>query len=227
MTGIYLVEDDESIRELVLYALKNGGYEAVGFSGGGKFWRALEQKVPDLVLLDIMLPGDDGFRLLGRLRENSRYAAVPVIMLTAKVSEYDKVRALDNGADDYITKPFGVMELLSRIRAVLRRAAPQTPDKILRAGGVALDEARRTVEAGGAPVTLTYKEFELLAYLMRNTGLVLSREKIMERVWGFDYEGESRTVDMHIKTLRQKLGACGGLIETVRGVGYKLIGGEP
>lgn len=227
MAGIYLVEDDESIRELVLYALKNGGYEAAGFSGGGKFWRALEQKVPDLVLLDIMLPGDDGFRLLGRLRENSRYAAVPVIMLTAKVSEYDKVRALDNGADDYITKPFGVMELLSRIRAVLRRAAPQTPDKILRAGGVALDEARRTVEAGGVPVTLTYKEFELLAYLMRNTGLVLSREKIMERVWGFDYEGESRTVDMHIKTLRQKLGACGGLIETVRGVGYKLIGGEP
>lgn len=227
MAEIYLVEDDESIRELVLYALKNGGYEASGFSGGGEFWRALEQKAPDLVLLDIMLPGDDGFRLLGRLRENSRYAALPVIMLTAKASEYDKVRALDNGADDYITKPFGVMELLSRIRAVLRRAAPQAPDAALRAGDIVLDEARRTVEADGAPVTLTYKEFELLAYLMRNTGLVLSREKIMERVWGFDYEGESRTVDMHIKTLRQKLGACGGLIETVRGVGYKLNGGEP
>lgn len=227
MAEIYLVEDDESIRELVLYALKNGGYEASGFSGGGEFWRALEQKAPDLVLLDIMLPGDDGFRLLGRLRENSRYAALPVIMLTAKASEYDKVRALDNGADDYITKPFGVMELLSRIRAVLRRAAPQAPDVALRAGDIVLDEARRTVEADGAPVTLTYKEFELLAYLMRNTGLVLSREKIMERVWGFDYEGESRTVDMHIKTLRQKLGACGGLIETVRGVGYKLNGGEP
>lgn len=227
MAEIYLVEDDESIRELVLYALKNGGYEASGFSGGGEFWRALEQKAPDLVLLDIMLPGDDGFRLLGRLRENSRYAALPVIMLTAKASEYDKVRALDNGADDYITKPFGVMELLSRIRAVLRRAAPQAPDVALRAGDIVLDEARRTVEADGAPVTLTYKEFELLAYLMRNTGLVLSREKIMERVWGFDYEGESRTVDMHIKTLRQKLGACGGLTETVRGVGYKLNGGEP
>lgn len=227
MAEIYLVEDDESIRELVLYALKNGGYEASGFSGGVEFWRALEQKAPDLVLLDIMLPGDDGFRLLGRLRENSRYAALPVIMLTAKASEYDKVRALDNGADDYITKPFGVMELLSRIRAVLRRAAPQKPAMVLRAGDIVLDEARRTVEADGVPVTLTYKEFELLAYLMRNTGLVLSREKIMERVWGFDYEGESRTVDMHIKTLRQKLGTCGGLIETVRGVGYKLNGGEP
>lgn len=227
MAEIYLVEDDESIRELVLYALKNSGYEASGFSGGVEFWRALEQKAPDLVLLDIMLPGDDGFRLLGRLRENSRYAALPVIMLTAKASEYDKVRALDNGADDYITKPFGVMELLSRIRAVLRRASPQKPAMVLRAGDIVLDEARRIVEADGVPVTLTYKEFELLAYLMRNTGLVLSREKIMERVWGFDYEGESRTVDMHIKTLRQKLGTCGGLIETVRGVGYKLNGGEP
>lgn len=227
MAEIFLVEDDESIRELVLYALKNSGYEARGFSGGEVFWRELGRAAPDLILLDIMLPGDDGFRLLERLRGDSRYSALPVIMLTAKMSEYDKVRALDAGADDYITKPFGVMELLSRIRAVLRRTASQrTNTPALRAGCIELDEARRSVTADGVPVTLTFKEFELLSFLMRNTGLVLSREKIMERVWGFDYEGESRTVDMHIKTLRQKLGSHGGIIETVRGVGYKLIGGE-
>lgn len=221
MAEIYLVEDDESIRELVLYALKNSGYEARGFSDGGAFWAALGGGGPDLVLLDIMLPGDDGFRLLERIRESGR--RIPVIMLTAKANEYDKVRALDGGADDYITKPFGVMELLSRVRAVLRRAAPQESG-LLGAGGVELDEARRTVTAQGEPVALTYKEFELLAFLLRNAGLVLSRDKLMERVWGFDYEGESRTVDMHVKTLRQKLGACGGIVETVRGVGYKVTG---
>lgn len=233
MAEIYLVEDDESIRELVLYALNNGGYTAKGFDSGEAFWRELERESPDLVLLDIMLPGDDGFRLLLRMRDSGRFASIPVIMLTAKMSEYDKVRALDAGADDYITKPFGVMELLSRIRAVLRRAAPQKAESgPLRAGGLILDEARRAVLADGQAVTLTFKEFELLAFLMRNAGLVLSREKIMERVWGFDYEGESRTVDMHIKTLRQKLGQAGAAIETVRGVGYKVDaggknGGEP
>lgn len=220
MAEIYVVEDDESIRELVLYALKNSGYKARGFSGGADFWRAVRAAAPDLALLDIMLPGDDGFRLLERIRENG--GGFPVIMLTAKADEYDKVRALDGGADDYITKPFGVMELLSRVRAVLRRAGGNDEAAALRAGDVELDEARHTVTAAGKPVTLTYKEFELLAFLLRNAGLVLSREKLMERVWGFDYEGESRTVDMHVKTLRQKLGSCGTIIETVRGVGYKV-----
>lgn len=225
MAEIFLVEDDESIRELVLYALNNGGHHGIGVCDSTELWKLLADQTPDLVMLDIMLPGDDGFRILEQLKSTPRTEAVPVIMLTAKVNEYDKVRALDAGADDYMTKPFGVMELLSRVRAVLRRTAPHKAD-LLRTAAIILDEARHTVSVHGQSVTLTFKEFELLSFLMRNAGLVLSREKIMERVWGFDYEGESRTVDMHIKTLRQKLGEAGNVIETVRGVGYKIGGTE-
>ncbi|WP_368183276.1 response regulator transcription factor [Anaerotruncus rubiinfantis] len=221
-TRIYLVEDDESIRELILYALTSSGFEAQGFDCAEPFWAAVKQRSPGLVLLDIMLPGDDGLAILRRLKESGGTSQVPVIMLTAKATEYDKVKGLDLGADDYITKPFGVMELISRIRAVLRRVKPEENIALVSCGGITLDEERRTVTSQGEPVTLTYKEFELLSYLLRNEGIVLTREKIMERVWGFDYEGESRTVDMHIKSLRQKLGACGALIQTVRGVGYKV-----
>ena len=219
---VYLVEDDESIRELVLYALASSGYEARGFERADAFWEACDALAPSLVLLDIMLPGDDGLAILRRMKESVRTADIPVIMLTARATEYDKVRGLDAGADDYVTKPFGVMELLSRVRAVLRRAGPGEEPAPLLYGEVSLDPGRRAVTAAGEPVALTYKEFELLAFLLKNQGLVLTREKIMERVWGFDYEGESRTVDMHIKSLRHKLGACGEIIRTVRGVGYKI-----
>ena len=219
---VYLVEDDVSIRELVLYALVSSGYEARGFERADAFWEACDAFAPSLVLLDIMLPGDDGLAILRRMKESVRTADIPVIMLTARATEYDKVKGLDAGADDYVTKPFGVMELLSRVRAVLRRAGPGEEPAPLLYGEVSLDPGRRAVTAAGEPVALTYKEFELLAFLLKNQGLVLTREKIMERVWGFDYEGESRTVDMHIKSLRHKLGACGEIIRTVRGVGYKI-----
>lgn len=219
---VYLVEDDESIRELVLYALASGGYEARGFERADAFWEACGASAPSLVLLDIMLPGDDGLAILRRMKESVRTADIPVIMLTARATEYDKVKGLDAGADDYVTKPFGVMELLSRVRAVLRRTGSGEEPAPLCYGGVSLDPGRRAVTAAGGQVALTYKEFELLAFLLKNQGLVLTREKIMERVWGFDYEGESRTVDMHIKSLRHKLGACGEIIRTVRGVGYKI-----
>ena len=218
---VYLVEDDEGIRELVLYALESAGFSARGFDGGEPFWQVMTQQKPDLVLLDIMLPGEDGLTLLTRLRSTADTARLPVVMLTSKTSEYDKVKGLDLGADDYIAKPFGVMELLSRVRAVLRRASPEQPQAILSVGVVMLDEQRREVTADGEPVTLTFKEFELLRILLANKEIVLSREKLMERVWGFDFEGESRTVDMHVKSLRQKLGGCAGVIQTVRGVGYK------
>lgn len=223
MDRIYCVEDDESIRELVLYALHSSGFETRGFEDGESFFEALDQQLPSLVLLDIMLPGEDGLSILRKLRENGRTARIPVIMVTAKTSEYDKVTGLDTGADDYIAKPFGVMELVSRIRAVLRRTRTDTPAGVLTLGPITVDPARRTVTVSGQPVTLTYKEFELLSFLMRNEGLVLTRERLMETVWGFDFEGESRTVDMHIKSLRQKLGSCSEMIQTVRGVGYKIV----
>jgi two-component system alkaline phosphatase synthesis response regulator PhoP len=224
---IYCVEDDENIRELVLYALSSSGYQGAGFADGQSFRAALAQELPDLVLLDIMLPGESGLDILKKLRQDPATEALPVIMLTAKASEYDRVKGLDGGADDYVTKPFGVMELLSRIRAVLRRTrkpqadAPQT--QRLTAGSLTVDTGRRTVTDGDREISLTYKEFELLCCLLRNRELVLSREKLMETVWGFDFEGESRTVDMHIKSLRQKLGPLGEMIQTVRGVGYKLV----
>lgn len=218
---IYCVEDDDSIRELICYALKSGGYQAEGFAESGDFWRRMEENTPRLVLLDIMLPGEDGMQLLHKMKNDAAQRNVPVIMLTAKTTELDKVAGLDAGADDYITKPFSVLELLSRVRAVLRRSQP-TGAETLSCGEVTMDPLRRTVASCGHPVELTYKEFELLCYMMRNCDIVLSRTRLMENVWGFDFEGESRTVDMHIKTLRQKLGAGGSIIKTVRGVGYKV-----
>lgn len=218
---IFCVEDDDSIRELICYALKSGGYQAQGFSSSAALWHRMATEKPDLLVLDIMLPGEDGLHILQRLKEDASTRSVPVIMLTAKTSELDKVAGLDAGADDYITKPFSVLELLSRIRAVLRRTAPSDAE-VLSCGPVTIDPLRRTVTSDGNPVELTYKEFELLCYMMRNCDIVLSRTRLMENVWGFDFEGESRTVDMHIKTLRQKIGAGGSIIKTVRGVGYKV-----
>ena len=220
---IYLVEDDDSIRELVLYTLLTTGFEAEGFRNAADFWQALEKELPQLVLLDIMLPDEDGLHILKRLRAGAETADLPVMMLTAKSSEYDRVVGLDSGADDYMPKPFGMMELVSRVRALLRRAAkPAAEDKLFTAGSLAVDVKRRAVTVDGEPVILTYKEFELLCYLLENRGVVLSRDQILTKIWDYNYSGETRTVDVHIRTLRQKLGDAGALIETVRGVGYRL-----
>ena len=220
---IYLVEDDDSIRELVLYTLHTTGFEAEGFRNAADFWQALEKELPQLVLLDIMLPDEDGLHILKRLRAGAETADLPVMMLTAKNSEYDRVVGLDSGADDYMPKPFGMMELVSRVRALLRRAAkPAAEDKLFTAGSLAVDVKRRAVTVDGEPVILTYKEFELLCYLLENRGVVLSRDQILTKIWDYNYSGETRTVDVHIRTLRQKLGDAGALIETVRGVGYRL-----
>lgn len=220
---IYLVEDDDSICELVLYTLHTTGFEAEGFRNAADFWQALEKELPQLVLLDIMLPDEDGLHILKRLRAGAETADLPVMMLTAKSSEYDRVVGLDSGADDYLPKPFGMMELVSRVRALLRRAAkPAAEDKLFTAGSLAVDVKRRAVTVDGEPVILTYKEFELLCYLLENRGVVLSRDQILTKIWDYNYSGETRTVDVHIRTLRQKLGDAGALIETVRGVGYRL-----
>ena len=221
MHKIFVVEDDENIREIVIYALNSAGFDACGFENGEEFFTAADAGLPSLILLDIMLPGDDGLTILKRLRSSAKTKKLPIIILTAKVNEYDKVKGLDMGADDYISKPFGVMELISRVNAVLRRSGDE-PNVKMEFSGLTLDHERREVRVGGEPVKLTFKEYELLYYLMLNAGIALSREKIMQSVWGFDFEGESRTVDMHIKTLRKKLGSSGGLISTVRNVGYKL-----
>ncbi|MDD3074270.1 MAG: response regulator transcription factor [Eubacteriales bacterium] len=219
---IYCVEDDRSIRELLVYALKSGGFDAEGFSESRDFYEALESGLPSMVLLDIMLPGEDGIEILRRLKASAKTRNIPVIMLTAKSSEYDKVLGLDSGADDYITKPFGIMELLARVKAVLRRVGAANNSTELSAGGLSMNIEKHSVVADGQEVTLTLKEFELLRYLLENSGIVLSRNQILEEVWGYDYEGETRTVDVHIRSLRQKLGASGGIIETVRGVGYRI-----
>ncbi len=223
MQKVYIVEDDDSIREMVMYALRTAGFDVQGIVDGDQLFPALDDCIPDMILLDIMLPGSDGITLLKKLKQTDRYKQIPVIMLTAKGSELDRIKGLDLGADDYITKPFSVMEVISRIKAVLRRfVAEQEPPAELTVGQILLNQAKRTVTVGGSEVALTYKEFELLQYLMINSGIVLSRDKLLEQVWGFDYNGESRTVDMHIKTLRQKLGGAGSHIKTVRNVGYKI-----
>ncbi|MBS5083016.1 MAG: response regulator transcription factor [Clostridiales bacterium] len=219
---IYCVEDDMNIRELVAYALKTSGYEAIGFENAAEFYKGLKDGSPDLILLDIMLPDEDGISILKKLRAKNEYKDIPVIMLTAKSTEYDKVKGLDVGADDYVTKPFGVMELISRIKAVLRRSQKSISTDMMVLGDIRLDIQKHEVTVSGKEVILTYKEFELLTYLMKNQGIVLSRDKILEVIWNYDYEGESRTVDVHIGSLRQKLGASGNMIETVRGVGYKM-----
>lgn len=219
---IFVVEDDENIREIVIYALKSAGYQAYGYETGEEFLKAINEEIPTLVLLDIMLPQDDGLSILKKLRSMSKTIKLPVIILTAKDSEYDKVKGLDMGADDYITKPFGVMELIARVKTVLRRGVDETESKQVEYNGILIDNARHEVKVDGDVVILTFKEYELLHYLILNAGLVLSRDKIMEVVWGYDFEGETRTVDVHIKTLRQKLGHAGKLIKTIRNVGYKL-----
>lgn len=221
---IYCVEDDKSIRELIIYALKSGDFEAAGFSESRSFYNALEDGLPSLVLLDIMLPGEDGMDILRHLKASAKTRNIPVIMLTARSTEYDKVMGLDSGADDYIAKPFGIMELLSRVRAVLRRTGQTVNSSELTAGELSMNVERHCVISGGKEVSLTLKEYELLKYLLENSGIVLTRDRLLEMVWGYNYEGETRTVDVHIRTLRQKLGEAGSVIETVRGVGYRIGG---
>lgn len=217
---IYLLEDDNSIRDLVIYTLNSQGMEAQGFERPSQFWKAVEERIPSLVLLDIMLPEEDGISVLKKLRNVSRTDQVPVIMLTAKGTEYDKVTGLDAGADDYVAKPFGIMELLSRIRALLRRT--ERKDLTYRIGCLSVDPGRHTVMVEEQDVTLTQKEFEVLCLLLHSAGQVVSRDRLIEEVWGYAFAGETRTVDVHIRTLRQKLGAAGSYIETVRGYGYKI-----
>ncbi len=219
---IYIVEDDKNIREIEMFALKNSGYAVEEFENAKSFFSRTAEKVPDLVLLDIMLPDMDGLEIVKKLRSRPDTVRVPIILVTAKTTELDKVKGLDIGADDYLTKPFGVMELISRVKALLRRSRALQDDKQLVIGDITLDSERREVHVGGDLCELTFKEFELLKLLMVNAGIVLHRDTIMSDVWGTDYEGESRTLDMHIKTLRQKLGDAGNMIKTVRNVGYKM-----
>ena len=219
---IYCVEDDQSIRELMLYTLRASGFDAEGFGDGEALFAALERQQPRLLLLDIMLPGMDGIEILKRLREDPATAGIPVIMASAKGTEYDKVAALDMGADDYLAKPFGMMEMVSRIRAVLRRTAGAARESSLRLGRLSMDIEAHTVTASGVRVSLTLKEFELLRLFLSSPGRVFTREQLLEKIWGTDYIGESRTVDVHIATLRTKLASCGDYIRTIRGVGYRM-----
>ena len=221
---IYYVEGDTSIRELELYALKTAEFQVMGFENAASFYKRMKEQQPDLILLDIMLPDEDGVSILKKLKSRPDTENIPIIMMTAKSSEYDKVLGLDSGADDYITKPFGVMELISRVKAVIRRSdrSKGSAGEVLKIGELVLDEQKHEVYARGQAVSLTFKEFELLSYLMKNRGLVLSRDKILNTIWNYEYEGESRTVDVHIGSLRQKLGTCGDFIKTIRGIGYKI-----
>lgn len=220
---IWCVEDDASIRDIEVYALNSTGLAAEGFADGAAFWQALQKTQPELVVLDVMLPEIDGIELLRRMKADAALREIPVIMATAKGAEYDKIMALDLGADDYLVKPFGMLEMLARVRAVLRRAAPGRPAQ-LTLGAITLDTQAHTVTANGARVELTLKEFELLQLLMAHPGTVFTRERLLSDVWEMDYDGETRTVDVHIRTLRTKLGACGAQVETVRGLGYKMEG---
>lgn len=218
---VYIVEDDSSIRELEIYALKNAAFDAVGFGEGMELFDALEKRIPAIILLDIMLPTDDGLQILTKIRGSAQYGNVPVIIVTAKNGEIDAVKGLDMGADDYVTKPFGVMELVSRVKAVLRRLE-RNEKKVLRCKNIELDENRHTVLVDGAEVELTYKEYEILKHLIRNKDIVLSRDRLMEIVWGYNFEQGNRTVDVHIQSLRKKLGSAGEHIKTIRNVGYKV-----
>lgn len=219
---IYLVEDDNAIRELVTYTLNSTGLHSRGFADSEPFWAAMKAEMPSLIMLDIMLPGEDGLAILRRLRSDPRTERIPVMMLTAKGTEYDKVLGLDSGADDYVPKPFGMMELLARVRALLRRTAPAEKLEEYTIGPLYLSLRRHLVRVEGQEVNLTLKEYELLRTLVENRGTVLTRDRLMNDIWGYSFAGESRTVDVHIRTLRQKLGVAADLIETIRGVGYKL-----
>ena len=219
---IFCVEDDKSIRDLVIYTLTAVGYEAEGFATGEEMFKALEKTSPQLIMLDIMLPDEDGLAILKKLKSDPMTEDIPAIMATAKGTEYDKVVGLDLGADDYLAKPFGMMEMISRVKAVLRRSAPKEKTDLLRMGKLELDEKRHTVSVDGTQIQLTLKEYELLRVFMKNPGIVFSRDSLLSIVWGINFIGESRTVDVHIGTLRTKIGECGNYIETVRGVGYKM-----
>lgn len=221
---IYLVEDDENIRELVTYTLNSQGLEAEGFSRPSQFWKAMEVTTPSLVLLDIMLPEEDGLSILKKLRSSQETGKLPVIMLTAKGSEYDTVMGLDSGADDYIPKPFRMMELISRVRALLRRTEGQEKPQEYILGELTVSPSRHVVRVDGKEVTLTLKEFELLCLLLSKQETVFSRSQLLDRIWGYEFDGESRTIDVHVRTLRQKLGSAGKYIKTVRGIGYKIGG---
>lgn len=219
---IYLVEDDNSIRELVTYTLNSSGMETEGFERPSDFWKAMDTKHPSLVILDIMLPEESGLSVLKKLRNSPETKRMPVMMLTAKSTEYDKVVGLDSGADDYVAKPFGMMELLSRVKALLRRTGGNTEDSEYRVGDLLINTNQHTVKVKGEVVSLTLKEYELLTLLIKNRGVVFDRDRLLNTIWGYSFDGENRTVDVHIRTLRQKLGECGDYIETVRGVGYKF-----
>lgn len=220
---IYCVEDDNGIRQLEIYTLTASGFEAEGFSHPDAFWKAMQTAKPELILLDIMLPGEDGISILKKLRSRTETAGIPIIMATAKGTEYDKVIGLDLGADDYLAKPFGMMEMVSRVKAVLRRVAPKTEgNETLSVAGIEVDRLRHKVFVDGSEVTLTLKEYELLVLFCENVGIVFTRDKLLEKVWGLGFAGETRTVDVHIGTLRTKLGKAGNVIETVRGVGYRM-----
>lgn len=222
MPLVYIVEDDANIREIESFALKNSGFSVEAFACAKDFYNGLLKRSPDLVLLDIMLPDEDGLIVLGKLRSGAGTRKLPVILVTAKTTEVDKVKGLDGGADDYMTKPFGVLELISRVKALLRRSTQDSAAEELSVGEITLDMARRAAYVAGKPCGLTYKEFELLHLLLVNAGIVLKRDLLMERIWGIDFEGESRTLDMHIGTLRRKLGESGVHIKTVRNVGYMM-----
>lgn len=223
---IYCVEDDSSIRELMVYTLQASGFEACGFQDAATFWEMMKEKKPELVILDIMLPGEDGISILKKLKTSPVTEEIPVIMATAKDSEYDTVIGLDSGADDYLSKPFGMMEMVSRIKAVLRRSAPKKKQKQIKCGSIVIDEGKHTVTVNDKIILLTLKEYELLKLLAENAGQVFTRENLLSSVWGADFVGETRTVDVHIGTLRTKLDECGDMIKTVRGVGYKIEGQE-
>ena len=220
---IYYVEDDESIRELVVYTLNQVGLPAQGFANAQDFWHAMEQR-PELVLLDIMLPGEDGLAILRRLQSTAETKDIPVVMLTAKGTELDKVHGLELGADDYIVKPFGMAELIARVKARLRRTASKNQSDVLSCGRLTLDKRAHAISMDGQPLSLTMKEYDLLCLLMENKGMAFSREQLLERIWDYAYSGGTRTVDVHVQTLRAKLGECGSMIETVRGVGYRFGG---
>ena len=221
---IWCVEDDASIRDIEIYALKSAGYQAAGYEDGTSFWESVQKEKPELVVLDVMLPGVDGITLLRRMREDPALKEIPVILATARGAEIDKIQGLDLGADYYLAKPFGVMELVSCVRAVLRQCAPKKEEKVLKLGGLALDQEKHTVTADGREIVLTYKEFELLHLFLANPGIAFTRDQLFSKVWGETYFGESRTIDTHILTLRQKLGPYGDCIKTVRNVGYRLEG---
>ena len=221
---IWYVEDDASIRDIAIYALNSAGFETRGFEDGLTFWEALKKEKPELIVLDVMLPGMDGIELLSKMKESAQLNDIPVIMATAKGQEYDRIRGLDLGADDYIVKPFSMMEMVSRVKAVLRRSQPQQVSKLLKVGGLVVNLDEHTVIVDGNRVQLTYKEFELLSMLMKNREKVFDRDELLVKIWGYDFDGENRTVDVHIRTLRSKLKEGGSIIETVRGVGYKVQG---